>query len=144
MAAGASVLTVGLIVLVIRRFAGDYLVNALTNNPDEKHPISAAWAIGTELLRNVGVNALIYGIVIIFAAWVAGPSRAATWVRRVLAPTMRERVWIVYCAVALGLLLILLAGPTDAQRIFPLIILFGFAFFGTYVLRRQTLREFPA
>ena len=144
MAAGVGVLTVGFIILIVRRFAGDYLVNALTNNPDEKHPISAAWAIGTQLLRNVGVNALIYGIVIIFAAWVAGPSRAATWVRRRLAPTMRERPWIVYSAVGLGLLLILLTGPTDAQRIYPLIILFGFAFVGTEVLRRQTMREFPA
>jgi hypothetical protein len=56
---------------------------------------------------------------------------------------MRDRVWVIYSAVALGLILILLAGPTDAQRIFPLIILFGFAFLGTHVLRRQTLREFP-
>jgi hypothetical protein len=143
MAAGVSVLAVGLIVLIVRRFAGDYLVNALVNNPDEKRPVSAAWAIGTQLLRNVGVNALIYGIVIIFAAWIAGPSRAATRARRMLAPTMRDRVWVIYSAVALGLILILLAGPTDAQRIFPLIILFGFAFLGTHVLRRQTLREFP-
>jgi hypothetical protein len=133
-----------LIVLVVRRFAGDYLVNALVNNPDEKQPVKAAWAIGTELLRNVGINALVYGIVIVFAAWLAGPSRPATWVRRVLAPTMRERPLVVYGVVALGLLLLLLSGPTDAQRIFPLIILFGFAFLGTEVLRRQTMREFPA
>jgi hypothetical protein len=143
MAAGVSVLTVGLIVLVVRRFAGDYLVNALVSNPDEKKPVRAAWAIGTQLLRNVGINALVYGIAIMFAAWLAGPSRAATWVRRVLAPTMRDRPWLVYSAVALGLFIILLTGPTDAQRIYPLIILFGFAFLGTHVLRRQTLREFP-
>jgi hypothetical protein len=144
LAAGVGVLTTGLIVLVVRRFAGDYLVNALVNNPDEKQPVKAAWAIGTELLRNVGINALVYGIVIVFAAWLAGPSRPATWVRRVLAPTMRERPLVVYGVVALGLLLLLLSGPTDAQRIFPLIILFGFAFLGTEVLRRQTMREFPA
>jgi hypothetical protein len=142
--AGVSVFLVGLIILVIRRYAGDYLVNALTTNDDDKNAISAAWAIGTQLLRNTGINALIYGAAIIFAAWVAGPSRGATWIRRVLAPTMRERAWLVYGAVAVGLLLILLAGPTDAERIFPLMILFGFAFVGTEVLRRQTGREFPA
>ena len=38
---------------------------------------------------------------------------------------------------------LLLAGPTDAQRIYPLLILFVFAYIGTEVLRRQTLREFP-
>jgi hypothetical protein len=141
---GISVLFVGLLVLVVRRYAGDYLVNALTNNPEEKGPVSAAWAIGTQLLRNVGINAVIYGICIIFAAWIAGASRAATWVRRSLAPTMRNHPVVIYGAVALALFLLLISGPTDAQRIYPLLILFGFAFVGTEMLRRQTEREFPA
>jgi hypothetical protein len=140
---GISVLVVGLLVLVVRRFAGDYLVDALNNNPDAKGAVSATWAIGTELLRNTGVNAVIYGIVIIFAALIAGPSRAATWFRRVSAPSMREHPVVVYGLVTLVLFLVLLAGPTDAQRIFPLLILFAFAYVGVEVLRRQTAREFP-
>jgi hypothetical protein len=143
MGVGVSVFIVGLIVLVVRRFAGDYLVDALTSNPDAKHPVSAAWAIGTELLRNTGLNAVIYGLVVIIAAWIAGPSRPATWTRRTLAPTMRDHPVVVYGVVALALLVILLTGPTDAQRIYPLLILFGFAFAGTEVLRRQTAKEFP-
>jgi len=141
---GVSVLIVGLLVLVVRRFAGNYLVDALTGNPDAKGAVDAVWAIETALLRNVGLNAVIYGIVIIFAAWIAGPSRPATWVRRVSAPTMRDHPVIVYGVVSLVLILVLLAGPTDAQRIFPLLILFAFAYAGTEVLRRQTIREFPA
>jgi len=141
---GVSVLVVGLLVLVVRRFAGDYLVDALNNNPDTKGAVSATWAIGTELLRNTGINAVIYGIVIIFAALIAGPSRAATWFRRVSAPVMREHPVLVYGLVTLILFLVLLAGPTDAQRIFPLLILFVFAYVGVEVLRRQTEREFPA
>jgi hypothetical protein len=141
--AGVGVLLVGLLVLVVRRFAGEYLVNTLTTNDTDKDAVSASWAIGTQLLRNVGFNAVIYGVAIIFAAWIAGPSRAATWSRRSLAPTMRDHAWVVYGAVAVLLFLILLAGPTDAQRIFPLLILFAFAFVGTEILRRQTLREFP-
>ena len=142
--AGIGVLLVGLLVLVVRRFAGEYLVNALTTNTDDKDAVTASWAIGTQLLRNVGFNAVIYGVGIIFAAWIAGPSRAATWSRRSLAPTMRDHPAIIYGAVAVALFLVLLSGPTDAQRIFPLLILFAFAFVGTEVLRRQTLREFPA
>jgi Ca2+/Na+ antiporter len=141
---GISVLVVGLLVLVVRRFAGNYLVDALTGNPDAKQAVDATWAIETALLRNVGVNAVIYGIVIIFGAWIAGPSRPARWVRRVSAPTMRDHPVIVYGLVSLVLFLVLLAGPTDAQRIFPLLILFAFAYIGTEVLRRQTVREFPA
>jgi hypothetical protein len=140
---GISVLVVGLLVLVVRRFAGNYLVDALNDNPDTKKAVSATWAIGTELLRNTGLNAVIYGIVIIFAAWVAGPSRPATWVRRTLAPTMRDHPVVIYGFVSLVLFLVLLAGPTDAQRILPLLILFAFAYVGVEVLRRQTLREFP-
>ncbi|HSB39531.1 MAG TPA: hypothetical protein VLD13_10625 [Gaiellaceae bacterium] len=144
MGTGVSVLVVGLLVLVVRRFAGNYLVDALTGNPDAKGAVTAAWAIGTQLLRNTGVNAVIYGVVIMFAAWIAGPSRPATWLRRVSAPTMREHPVVVYGAVSLVLFLVLLAGPTDAQRIFPLLILFAFAYAGTEVLRRRTAREFPA
>jgi hypothetical protein len=141
---GVSVLVVGLLILVVRRFAGDYLVDALNNNPDTKGAVSATWAIGTELLRNTGVNGVIYGVVIIFAAWVAGPSRPATWLRRLSSPTMREHPIVVYGVVTLVLFLVLLAGPTDAERIFPLLILFAFAYVGVEVLRRQTMREFPA
>jgi hypothetical protein len=143
MGAGVSVFLVGLLILVVRRFAGDYLVNALTSNPDTKDSVNAAWGIGTGLLRNTGINAVIYGLVVVFAAWIAGPTRLATWVRRTLAPTMRDHPVVIYGFVALVLLIILLTGPTDAQRIYPLLILFGFAFAGTEVLRRQTAREFP-
>jgi len=143
MAVGASMLVVGLIVLVVRRFAGNYLVDALTTNPDAKDAISAAWAIGTQLLRNVGINILVYGSLVVFGAWVAGPSRAAVWVRRVSAPTMREHPIVLYGLVSLVLLIVLLTGPTDAQRVYPLLVLFGLAFVGTEVLRRQTAREFP-
>jgi hypothetical protein len=142
--AGISVLLVGLLVLVVRRLAGQYLVDALSGNADEKRPISAAWAIGTELLRNVGINLLIYGIVVVVAAWIAGPSRPAVAIRRFGAPTMRDRPIVVYGLLTVVLLIILLTGPTDAQRIYPLLVLFALAYVGLEVLRRQTAREFPA
>ena len=142
--AGVSILLVGLLVLVVRRFAGNYLVDQLTNNPNAKSAVSATWAIGTELLRNVGENAIVYGLVVIFAAWIAGPSRPATWCRRVSAPTVREHPVVLYGAVTLVLILVLLAGPTDGQRVYPLLFLFALAYVGTEYLRRETVREFPA
>jgi hypothetical protein len=57
---------------------------------------------------------------------------------------MRDHPVVVYGAVALLLLVVLLSGPTDGQRIYPLLVLFGLAFAGTEVLRRQTQREFPS
>jgi hypothetical protein len=143
LAVGVSVVIVGLIVLVVRRFAGNYLVDALTSNPDAEDSISAAWAIGTELLRNVGFNVVLYGSLVVLGAWIAGPSRPAVWFRRVSAPTMRDHPVVVYGLVSLLLLVVLLTGPTDAQRIYPLLVVFALAFVGTEVLRRQTIREFP-
>jgi hypothetical protein len=144
LAIGSSLLLVGLLILVVRRFAGDYLVNALTSSSAEEKPVSRAWAIETNLLRNVGINAVVYGVLVILAAWIAGPARAAVWVRRRLAPTMRDHPAVIYGAVAFALLVLLLAGPTDGQRIYPLLVVFGLAFVGTEVVRRQTLCEFPA
>jgi hypothetical protein len=144
MGAGVSVFLVGLLVLVVRRYAGNYLVDALTSNDNDKTAVTHAWAIGTQLLRNTGINAVIYGLGIVFAAWIAGASRPARWVRRKLAPTMRDHPVVIYGAVTVLLFLVLITGPTDAQRILPLLVLFGFAYVGTELLRRQTEREFPA
>jgi len=140
---GISAIVVGLLILVVRRYAGDYLINALTSNDATKPAVSVVWAVETELLRNVGINVLVYGAFVIFAAWIAGPSRPARWVRRVLTPTARDHPWVIYGFVALVLLLILISGPTDGQRIYPLLVVFVLAFIGVEVLRRQMLDEFP-
>jgi hypothetical protein len=143
MGVGVSLLVVGLLVLVARRLAGNYLVDALTGNPDAKRPVSAAWAIGTQLLRDVGINIVIYGVLAIFAAWIAGPSRLAVAARRISAPLLREHPTILYGSLSVLLLLVLLSGPTDGQRIYPLLLVFALAFVGATLLRRQTEREFP-
>ena len=143
MNAGFSLLTVGILLLAVRRLAGQWVVDSLTNNPDFKDASSAVWSIATHLLRNVAINIISYASVIILAAWVAGPSRAATAVRRWLAPVFRHHPVAVYLVLTLGLLVFLAAGPTDASRLIPLLVLFAFAYIGMEILRRQTAREFP-
>jgi hypothetical protein len=142
--AGVSLILVGLLVLIIRRFAGNYLVDALTSNPDEKRPVSAAWAIGTQLLRNVGINILIFGVLGVIGAWLAGPTRAAVALRRWSAPTIRDYPAVLFGLVTLLFLILLVTGPTDADRVYPLLVLFALALIGAELLRRQTDREFPA
>jgi hypothetical protein len=138
MGIGVSITLVGLIVLVVRRLAGQYLVDALTTNSVDKGAVDVVWAVETQLLRNVGINAVIYGVFVIFGAWVAGPARPARWLRRV---TLGEHPWIGYGALAVVLLIVLATGPTDAQRIYPLLVVFALAFVGIEVLRRQAVRE---
>ena len=133
-----------MLLLVARRFLGNYVVDALAKNaPDFKEPAHASWLIATHLLRNIGVNLMIYGAAILAAGLIAGPSRIARTLRRWTAPTLVHHPLVVYGLVALGFLLLTLVGPTDAQRLVPLIVLFAFGFLGVHVLRRQVAREFP-
>lgn len=56
------------------------------------------------------------------------------------------RRWLPWALVVVAAVIGLVSafGPTDGQRIYPLLVVFALAFVGTGVLRRQTLREFPA
>ena len=140
---GASILTVGVLLLVVRRLAGDRVVVALVENPDYDTAGHHAWSIGTRLLRDAAESLIAYGVAIAIAAWIAGPSQAATRLRRGLAPAMRAHPAGIHIALTVGLLVFLVKGPTDAGRLLPVLALFAFAYLGAEVFRRQTVREFP-
>jgi hypothetical protein len=143
--AGVVFLVVGALLLVVRRLAGNWLVDALTSNETVRQPASHVWLIGTDLLANIAWTAIAYGIIVVAAAWVAGPSRSATWVRRQLAPAFREHAGLVYAVVGVVYLLVVLWGPTLAFRQLLWIVVFGVLLgAGTEVLRRRTVAEFPA
>src|SRR3954447_3719714 len=134
----------GVAVLLARRVVGDQVVDGLVSNPSAKPAAHATWAIGTSLLYDIAIAMFAYGVILAVAAWLAGPSRAATAVRHALAPSLRHRLVAVYGVLAVVFLLILLWGPTAATRK-PL----GIALFavllvlGVEVLRRRVAREFP-
>jgi hypothetical protein len=141
---GASLLLVGVILLIVRRVAGNAIVEALTT--DQPEPAGGAvWLIATDLLQNVAIALVAYGVLTLVGAWLAGPTRPAVWIRRSLAPTFREHPVIVYSAVFLAALLALYFGPAgDTRRLFGILILGGLVLLGVEALRRQTLREFPS
>jgi hypothetical protein len=135
---------VGLFALLDRRIAGNEVINALVKNPDNKPAAHQVWAIATTLLYDIGVAVVVYGLIIVVAAWLAGHTRPAMALRRALAPTLRERPAVAYVAAYLALLLVILWGPTPATRQLPYII--GFIVLlalGVHALRVQTAREFP-
>jgi hypothetical protein len=141
-AAGVSFVVVGLILLVVRRVLGNKIIEALTSAQTEPAG-SAAWLIATDLLKNLAVALLAYGIVLFLAAWIAGPSRFAVRIRRALAPTFERRPGLVFAGVALALLLALYFGPAgDTRRLFGILVLCALVMLGVEALRRQTLREF--
>ena len=138
-----SLIVIGVLLLVVRRLVGNALVDALTDDTT-RDTGWAVWVLGTNLLRDVAVAILVYGIVLLVGALLAGPTRWATWIRAKLAPVMRERPLIVYGAVALIFLLVLLWSPTDSDRgIWGTLVLAALVALGIWVYRRQILKEFP-
>src|SRR4051794_9301932 len=130
--------------LLIRRLSGNAVVDGLVQAETVKPPAHEAWDISTPLLYTMAISGLIYGFVIIGAAWVAGATGSATAVRRSLAPSMRERPGLVYGSAGLVYLLVLAWGPTPAFRnVLPVLLIGATLVAGIEALRRQTAREFP-
>ena len=142
-ATGFALLLAGVAALVARSIVGHAVVESLTTTESTKSAVEDAWSIGTSLLDQAAVAAVAYGLVILFAAWLSGPSRMAESTRAALAPYLRDPMYA-WGGTALIVLLLLIWGPTPATRqAFTALLLIGLLIFGVEMLRRQTLREFP-
>jgi hypothetical protein len=142
-ACGFGLILAGAAGLVARALAGDAVVGALATTESVEPAAQAAWDIGTSLLVEAASAALIYGVVIVIAAWLAGSTSWATSTRRQLAPYLREPRWA-WGAYAVLVLLLLAWAPTPALRQpITAILLLALLALGVEVLRRQTAREFP-
>jgi hypothetical protein len=140
---GWAFVFVGLLVLAVRRLAGNYTVDALAD-PAYRDAGHHAWLIASSILGEVGRAIVLYGIVGVLGAVLAGPSRLAIGARSRLAPILNERPDITWGSAAFGFLLLVLWGGTHALRTWwGILLLGGLLALGIVALRRQTLREFP-
>ena len=99
-AIAVSFLLVGVLVLVIQSISGGVVVNSLIKTDALRPAGSAAWGIGTELLRSVAYALILYGVAGLFGAWLAGPTRWAVAARRRLAPVFEDQAVAVAVALA--------------------------------------------
>jgi hypothetical protein len=140
---GFSFLAIGIVVLFVRSAAGDALTTSLTATAAAEAPVLATWEIGTSLLQEMGQSLVVYGLVIVLAAWLAGPTATATGIRNAIAPYLRQPR-IAYGALAALLVLLFWWDPVIAtHRIVPSIIVIVLLAIGVEALRRQVIREFP-
>jgi hypothetical protein len=138
---GCALVLVGLSILVTRRLAGNYAVDALTQASSEGSG-KRAWLISTEILAQIGWAAVLYGAVMVLGAVLAGPTKAATAVRRRITPTLNEQSGIVWGGVAVVYLLLVAWGPTHALRtVWGIALLAALIAAGIVALRHETLRE---
>jgi hypothetical protein len=142
-ACGIAFVLAGIAALVVRRLAGQAVVDDLASTAAVQPAVESVWRIGTSLLVGVAVATIIYGALAVAGAWLAGPTRFATRLRRVLAPYLND-ARIAYGALAVVVLLVLLWGPTEGtRRPLPALILIALVVAGFELLRRQVRREHP-
>ena len=132
----------GAAALVARPLAGDAVVDALATTESVRPAAEAAWSIGTSLLVQAASATLAYGVVIVVAAWLAGPTSWAVATRRGLAPWLREPRFA-WGAFGVVVLVLLAWAPTPAFRqAITALMLIALLALGVAALRRQTAREY--
>jgi hypothetical protein len=143
-ACGWAFVLAGVGALVVRKLAGEAVVDDLATTASVRPAVESAWRIGTSLLVGVAVATIAYGLIAVAGAWLAGPTRVAVEARRWLAPHLRD-ARVAYGGLAAVVLLVLLWGPTEGtRRVLPALVLIVLVAAGFEVLRRQVLREPPA
>jgi hypothetical protein len=143
-AVGTAFIGAGLVVVVARGIIGTKVVNSLATTEAVRPAAQAAWSIGTSVLADVAWATVFIGVPVILAGLLAGPTRNATSLRRLMAPYLRDRPDITFGVMALLLLLLFAWGPIVATKTLSgIVIIIALAVLGTEMLRRQTAREFP-
>jgi len=139
---GTSMMVVGLLLLVVRRVAGNYVVDALTSGGSIRDAADATWLIGTTILATIGWAFLIYGFSVVGGAWLAGPSKLARSSRDLAAPVLTDRPGLAWTGLGSAFLLLVIWGPTHAlHTLLGVTILGGLLAAGFELLRRQVVAE---
>src|SRR5262249_22093288 len=85
-AVGDGIAVAGLLLLVIRSVAGNYIVDKVVATDTVKPAVHDVWQIVTDSLSASAWNSIAVGLIAVLGAWLCGPARAAVAARRELAP----------------------------------------------------------
>jgi hypothetical protein len=140
---GLCLMIASLLVLAVRRVAGVEVIDSLANAPNAHAVAGDIWNIATSLLVDAAQGSFLFGALVASAAWVAGPGRLATTVRRVNAPPLRERVAVTRAGLAVALILLVWWSPVPwTGRALPVLLVAVAAFVWLEWLRRRSAVEF--
>ncbi len=131
----------GVALLVIRRIAGSYLVDNLTDSDSVRPAVSAFWSILSDGLAEAAWVVVFVGVIGTLGAWLTGEGARAVAVRRWLGPSLRNAgiAWAVYAAV---LLIVVWALPLYRFVTTAILVVLGAV--GFEIARRQIVREYEA
>jgi hypothetical protein len=140
---GWAVTTVGLLVAAARRVSGNFVVDMVPRS-DQRPAARAAYAIASDMLRQVAMVVVVWGLVLVVGCVVAGPTRPAVWVRSKAAVVLNRSGQEVAIVTAVVYLVLVLWAPVAALQawlsVIGLAVVVGV---GIFLLRRRTLVEFP-
>jgi hypothetical protein len=135
-----GVLAVGLLLLVVRRAAGGYLVDQLAKDDSVKPAVQDAWSILTQTLSDRAWVWITLGVVLLVGVWFVGDTRRARQARRAAQPILEDR-WATY-GIAAGFVLVLgLVAPLFARGWVASLVLLALVVVGVEVVRRIAQRE---
>jgi hypothetical protein len=141
---GVGLIVAGLLMLLVISLAGDQLVSSLATTASTEPVVQHVWTIVTPLLREATVAGIFYGLIMVFGAWLAGPTGIAVAVRRASAPYLREALiaWVGFAAIVAAV--VLWWAPTPAMRNpVTAIVLIALLAVGFEGLRRKVASEVP-
>jgi hypothetical protein len=141
---GWALIITGLLVLIARKYVGNYVIDALSS-PQTERPVRHIWLIETVIMGQIGWAVILYGVLVLIGCLLAGPTRLAHGFRAGLTPTFQRRPELAWGGAGLLFLLLVLWAPTHALGTWWGILLIGALIaWGVYVLQRQTLAEAAA
>jgi Short C-terminal domain len=144
MTIGFAGIFAGVLVLLGRSILQGQVATGLTTDASLQVTIGHVYNISTAILKDVAGAVVFGGIVLVAAAWFAGPARPAVVTRQAISPFLREQTVATYGIVLGIMVLIFLWDPIPATgKPLGILVFTLLALLGTYVLIQQTAREFP-
>lgn len=137
-----GVLVVGLLMLAVRRFAGDYVIDGLVKDDAVKPAAHDAWGILTQVLADRAWVWIILGAITLVGVWFVGDTRRAAQARRTAAPVLQSRP-TTYAIAAVVLLALALVAPQVSRGWLSALLLIGLVVAGIEVVRAIVGREEP-
>ncbi|HTP21345.1 MAG TPA: SHOCT domain-containing protein [Solirubrobacteraceae bacterium] len=144
MTIGFAGILAGVLVILARSILQGQVVNSLTSDASLQVTIRHVYNISTAILKDVASGTIFIGILLVAAAWFAGPARPARSSRQAIAPFLREQTAATYGIVVGVLVLLFIWDPIPAtSKPIGILVFTVLALLGTYILIQQTEVEFP-
>jgi hypothetical protein len=129
-----GVLLVGLLMLVVRRAAGGYLVDQLAKDDSVKPAVHDAWGILTQALADRAWVWITLGLVTLAGVWFVGGSSLAGRARRAARPVLENRL-ATYAITAGSVLVLGLIAPLFARDWPSTLVMLALVVVGVEVVR---------